>query len=119
MDAGPVPFIQDEEGALALVELLRDLPHELVVDPDVVHAVAQAIQDATRRAADDRTGGPEDDRADDDAEPGPTGRALRAAEVLGLMDLDPEPGPVGDRRIDDLHVGVDVVDLLEPLQESP
>ena len=115
----PVPFIQDEQGALSLVELLRDLPHELVVDPDVVHAVAQPVQDASRRAADDRTGRPEDDGADDDTEARTTDRALGAAEIRGLMDLDPEPGPVGDGGIDDLDVGVDVVDLLEALQESP
>ena len=115
---GPVALVQDEEGALALVDFLRDLAHELVVDADVVEAVAQAVQDATSRAADDRAGRAEDERPDDDAERAATGEALRAAEVGRLMDLDPaEPGPVRDRRVDDLHVRVDVVDLLDALQE--
>ncbi len=116
---GPVPFIQDEQDALPLLDLLGDLAHELVFDPDVVQAVSHSIQDPAGRAADDRPRGPQDDGSDDDPEPGTTGGTLRAAEIRGLVDLDPEPGPVGDRRIDDLDVRVDRVDLLEPLQQSP
>ena len=119
MELRPVALVQDEQGALALVDFLRHLAHELVVDADVVEAVAQAVQDAAGRAADDRAGGPEDDRSDDDAERAAADGALRAAEIVGLMDLDAtEPRPVGDRRVDDLDVGIDVVDLLEPLQKS-
>ncbi len=53
--------------------------------------------------------------------PSPAPRTVPFAppRSVGLMDLDPEPGPVGDRGVDDLHVGVDVVDLLDPLQQSP
>ncbi len=115
---GPVPLVQDEQGALALVDFLRHLAHELVIDADVVEAVAQAVQDAAGRAADDRAGRAEDERSDDDTERTATGEALRAAEVGGLMDLDPaEPRPVSDGRVDDLDIGIDVVDLLDPLQQ--
>ena len=119
MDADQFPSYRMNRALLPLVELLGHLAHELVIDADVMQAVAQSIQDATRRTADDRTGRPEDDGADDDTEPGAAHGTLGSAEILGLVDLDPEPGPVGDRGIDDLHVRVDVVDLLDPLQESP
>ena len=83
-----------------------------------MEAVAQTVQDAAGGTADDRAGRPEDERPDDHAERAAAGEALRAAEVRGLMHLDPtKPGPVGDGRVDDLHVGIDVVDLLDPLQE--
>jgi hypothetical protein len=38
---GPVAFVLDEQRALALLDLGRDLLHELVGDADVVDAAAQ------------------------------------------------------------------------------
>ena len=60
MDPGQLPSYWTNSGALALVDFLRHLPHELVVDADVVERFAQAVQDAEGRATDDRTRGPED-----------------------------------------------------------
>ena len=63
--------------------------------------------------------GPEDERAGDDAERPAPGAALQRAAVAGLVDLDPSAlGPVDDRRVDDLDVRVDLVDLLDALEQA-
>src|SRR5690242_17855519 len=65
--AGPIALVLDEQGALALIDLGRDLLDERVVDAGVVDLAAQATEDAARRAADHRPGRAEDERADDHA----------------------------------------------------
>ena len=115
----PAALVQDEQGALLLLDLLPDRAHELVVDPGVVDPAAQAAEDAAGRAHRDGTGRSGDDRPDDDAEGADAGTALERAPVGRLVDADPaEPAPVDDRRIDDLHVVVGLVDALDGLQEA-
>ena len=115
----PAALVQDEQGALLLLDLLADRAHELVVDPGVVDPAAQAAEDAAGRAHRDGAGGSGDDRPGDHAERADAGTALERAPVGRLVDADPaEPAPVHDRRVDDLHVVVGLVDALDRLQEA-
>ena len=113
---GPVAFVQDEEGALALLDLPGDLAHELLGDADVVEAMVQTGQDATRGTAHHGARGPCEDRPHHDPDPG----AAATAVTRGLLDLDASPlGAVRERGVDDPDVVVHVVDLLDRLQEPP
>ena len=116
----PAALVQDEQGALPLLDLLRDRPHELVVDPGVVDPATQAAEDAAGCAHGDGPSGSGDDRPDDHAEGADPDTGLERAAIGRLVDADPaESTTVDDRGIDDLHVVVRRVDALNRLEEPP
>jgi hypothetical protein len=79
---------QQEQGRLAVGELLAHALHLVVVDADVAELGEQPAGGGAQRTTDQRPTRPEE-QPGQDPDPGPADRALRGGDVLGLGDADP------------------------------